>query len=69
LLIVLPHCSRVSSSCVVMIFLVPVEENTNYLICIWTVGGNQTIQRKPTKHGENMQTPCTQRRESSPDSE
>ncbi|KAK3536762.1 hypothetical protein QTP86_023003, partial [Hemibagrus guttatus] len=24
--------------------------------CLWTVGGNR---RKPTKHGENMQTPHT----------
>ncbi|KAK3557518.1 hypothetical protein QTP70_028342 [Hemibagrus guttatus] len=28
--------------------------------CLWTVGGNRSTRRKPTKHGENMQTPHTQ---------
>ncbi|KAK3551231.1 hypothetical protein QTP70_013815 [Hemibagrus guttatus] len=28
--------------------------------CLWIVGGNRSIWRKPTKHGEKMQTPHTQ---------
>ncbi|KAK3520348.1 hypothetical protein QTP70_023842, partial [Hemibagrus guttatus] len=27
--------------------------------CLWTVGGNRSTRRKPTKHRENMQTPHT----------
>ncbi|XP_053479205.1 solute carrier organic anion transporter family member 3A1 isoform X2 [Ictalurus furcatus] len=31
-----------------------------YPACLWTGGGNRSTWRKPTQHGENTQTLCTQ---------
>ncbi|KAK3537821.1 hypothetical protein QTP70_019233 [Hemibagrus guttatus] len=36
-----------------------------YHACLWTGGGNQSTQRKPLRHRENMQTPHTRRRRES----
>ncbi|KAK3538005.1 hypothetical protein QTP70_027326, partial [Hemibagrus guttatus] len=41
--------------------------NLPRMFFFWTGGGNRSTQRKPPKHGENMQTPHTrQRQESNP---